>query len=166
MKNNLKFKSAGPFLADQLHDGDPYELSNGHPIYCMPGVREHADSNLTGGAVVSTDPDVEWSGIDAGYAPQPGMLRAPDIAVGTPGDEKGWIQDSPLLAVEYAGIGQDEDELQNKISDLKLGRMIFLMLKVLRGCWELRHKQFTHLKIQGTTQLPLCLRCVGLECGG
>ena len=26
----------GPFRADQLRDGDRYELSNGHPIYCAP----------------------------------------------------------------------------------------------------------------------------------
>lgn len=116
-RSNFNY-AAGPFRAEQIHDGDPYELSNGHPIHCMPGGREHADGNLTGGAVVTTDPDVEWSGIDAGYSPEPGMLRAPDIAVGAPGDEKGWIKGAPALAVEYAGIGQDEDELQDKIADL------------------------------------------------
>ena len=26
----------GPFRPEQLRPGDPYELSNGHPIECLP----------------------------------------------------------------------------------------------------------------------------------
>jgi Uma2 family endonuclease len=108
----------GPFQADQIKDGDRYELSGGHPIYCAPAGRDHAGSNLTGAAVIETDPEVEWAGVDAGFSAEPGNLRAPDIAVAPAGDERGWIPGTPPLAVEYAGVGQDEDDLQVKISEL------------------------------------------------
>jgi hypothetical protein len=29
-------RAPGPFQVDQIRDGDPYELSNGHPIQCLP----------------------------------------------------------------------------------------------------------------------------------
>jgi len=118
MAQQPRHTTQGPFRAEQIRDGDPYELSNGHPIYCLPGGREHAGRNLTGAAVIASDPDVEWAGIDAGYSPEPGTLRAPDVAVGAPGDETGWIPGAPALAVEYAGLGQDEEGLQEKIADL------------------------------------------------
>lgn len=108
----------GPFRADQLRDGDRYELSDGHPIYCAPAGRDHAGRNLTGAAVVESDPDVEWAGVDAGFSPDPGTLRAPDIAVAPRGDERGWIKGVPPLAVEYAGPGQDTQEMETKISEL------------------------------------------------
>ena len=31
----------GPFHADQLRDGDRYELSQGHPLYCAPAGPAH-----------------------------------------------------------------------------------------------------------------------------
>jgi Uma2 family endonuclease len=108
----------GPFRADQLQDGDRYELSNGHPIYCAPSGREHAGHNLTGAAVLETDPDVEWAGVDAGFTPDPGTLRAPDVAVAPAGTEQGWIPGAPPLAVEYAGTGQDAEDLRTKIAEL------------------------------------------------
>ena len=112
----------GPFVAEQIRDGDRYELSNGHPIYCAPAGKSHAGSNLIGARVLGTDPDVEWAGIDAGFSPEPGELRAPDIAVGRVGEPpeggKGWIPGVPPLAVEYAGPGQDEGELKRKIAEL------------------------------------------------
>jgi len=118
MTKPKKHDSAGPFRADQLHDGDRYELSNGHPIYCAPAGRDHAGRNLTGAAAIGSDPDVEWAGVDAGFSPEPGMLRAPDIAVAGAGDERCWIKSAPSLAVEYAGKGQDEGELQDKLADM------------------------------------------------
>ena len=109
----------GPFLAAQLREGDRYELSSGHSIYCHPAGRDHASSNLQGGNILGTDPGVEWAGVDAGFSPRPGDLRAPDLAVGAPAtEESGWIRGVPQLAVEYAGIGQDEEELTRKIDDL------------------------------------------------
>ncbi len=112
---------SGPFRADQLHDGDRYELSNGHPIYCAPAGPDHASRSLTGAAVIASDPDVEWVGVDAGFSPEPGTLRAPDVAVAAPPSGRGWIPGVPLLAVEYASVGQDEADLQTKIGELLRG---------------------------------------------
>jgi Uma2 family endonuclease len=110
---------SGPFRADQLRDGDRYELSQGHPRYCAPAGPEHAIGNLTGAAVLGSDPAVEWAGIDAGFSPEPGMLRAPDVAVGAPPpSNRGWIEAAPPLALEYASRGQDEADLQTKIAEL------------------------------------------------
>lgn len=108
----------GPFRAEQLEDGDRYELSGGHPVYCAPAGRDHAALNLTGASVLDSDPDVEWAGVDAGFAPEPGTLRAPDVAVASSGDSRGWIPGAPPLAVEYAAHGQDEEDLQRKITEL------------------------------------------------
>lgn len=118
MSNKPHATTHGPFHVDQLREGDRYELINGHPIYCAPSGREHAWRNLLGGEVLETDPDVEWAGIDAGFTPASGTLRAPDIAVAAAGDERGWIPGVPPLAVEYAGTGQDERELEDKIAEL------------------------------------------------
>ena len=118
MANKAHTTTQGPFRVDQLREGDRYELSNGHPIYCAPAGREHSGRNLSGGGALETDPDVEWAGVDAGFTPASGTLRAPDIAVATAGDERGWIPGVPPLAVEYAGSGQDEQELEDKIDEL------------------------------------------------
>ncbi len=45
-------------------------------------------------------------------------MRAPDVAIGHGGAERGWIPGAPPLAVEYAARGQDEQELQDKIAEL------------------------------------------------
>ncbi len=118
MNRRQPMAGPGPFRADQLTDGDRYELSNGHPIWCAPAGRDHAGPNATGAALLDSDPDVQWTGVDAGYAPDPVTLRAPDVSVGTPGGDGGWIPDAPLLALEYAARGQDESELRAKIADL------------------------------------------------
>ena len=112
------FQTAGPFYADHLKSGDPYELANGHPVQCLPSGGRHAKTNLVGGLAVESDPEVESAGVDAGYAFTSKDLRAPDIAVGNVPDEPGWIQGVPPLAIEYADTGQNEDELQQKIIDL------------------------------------------------
>ncbi len=36
MTDTQRHSSQGPFRAEHLRDGDRYELSNGHPIYCAP----------------------------------------------------------------------------------------------------------------------------------
>ncbi|HNH48636.1 MAG TPA: Uma2 family endonuclease, partial [Myxococcota bacterium] len=108
----------GPFKASQLRSGDPYELSNGHPIHCLPTGHRGAVANLIGGQVVATDPKVAYAGVDAGFTPEKGTLRAPDVAVVPKPDRDGWIPGVPPLALEYAGVGQDEEELQEKIADL------------------------------------------------
>ncbi len=118
MPSNLMPKTQGPFRVEQLREGDRYELSQGHPIYCAPSGRDHAGRNLSGGGALETDPEVEWAGVDAGFTPATGTLRAPDVAVAAAGDERGFIPGVPPLAVEYAGPGQDERELEEKISEL------------------------------------------------
>ena len=112
-----RYEAPGPFRAEDIRPGSRYELHDGHPIYCAPTGGDGARGNLVGAEVLDTDPSVKEAGIDAGYAPRPGMLRAPDIAIGNVPDQRGWIQGVPLLAVEYAGSGQDEKELQDKIAD-------------------------------------------------
>ena len=66
MAHNPLHQGHGPFRADQLKSGDPYELSNGHPIECLPSGGRHSKANLTGGLVLGTDPDVESAGFDTG----------------------------------------------------------------------------------------------------
>jgi len=108
----------GPFRADQIRSGDPYELSNGHAIHCMTTSARGSRANLVGGSVLDSDPAVEEAGVDTGYSPEAGTLRAPDVAVGNVPDEPGWVEGVPPLAVEYADTGQDENELQAKIAEL------------------------------------------------
>ncbi len=108
----------GPFRADQIRPGDPYELSHGHPIYCAPTGGRGAGPNGLGYAVLRSDPAVTEAGVDAGFSPEPDMLRAPDIAVGNVPPKPGWIRGVPPLAVEYADTGQNEEQLQEKIADL------------------------------------------------
>lgn len=110
--------TTGPFRADQLRTGDPYELDNGHPIECLPGGGRHSRANVSGGLALETDPAVTSAGFDTGFATDEHTLRAPDIAVGNVPDEPGWVRGVPPLAVEYADVGQDEADLQAKISTL------------------------------------------------
>jgi Uma2 family endonuclease len=108
----------GPFRADQIKEGSPYELSNGHAILCFPTGRRGGVSNLLGGSVVGTDPAVKVAGVDVGFSEDPSHLRAPDVSVGDFAIEPGWAPDAPPLALEYADTGQDESELQQKIAEL------------------------------------------------
>ncbi|MDG4550710.1 MAG: Uma2 family endonuclease [Candidatus Contendobacter sp.] len=110
----------GPFRADQLRDGDRYELSNGHPIYCAPAGWQHGSGSVTGGLVLDSDPDVQWTGADVGISPEAGTLRAPDVVVRatSPSGDGTWLTEAPPLAVEYAGPGQDERDLKIKIAEL------------------------------------------------
>ena len=114
MPTKPRTTTQGPFHVDQLREGDRYELSHGHPIYCAPAGRDHSGRNLSGGGALETDPDVEWAGVDAGFTPSSGTLRAPDIAVAAAGDERGWIPGVPPLAVEYAGPGQNEQDWKTR----------------------------------------------------
>ena len=111
-------ESRGPFLADQLRPGDPYELSNGHPIHCLPTGSRGGRATNVGGAVLASDPAAQDVGVDVGFSPSPEMLRAPDLSVGEMPNEPGWVHGVPPLAVEYADTGQDEAELRTKIQEL------------------------------------------------
>jgi len=107
----------GPFRPGQLRSGDPYELSQGHPIFCAPTGRDGSGPNGLGFAVLDSDPAVRNAGVDTGLALGPDTLRAPDVAVNFEGGDGAWATSTPL-AVEYAGRGQDEAELKKKISEL------------------------------------------------
>jgi hypothetical protein len=128
-----KLPEIGPFRADQLRPGDRYELDSGHPVYCAPAGGSHATPNLLGAAAVASDPKVTEAGVDAGFAPRPHMLRAPDVAIGNVPNAPGWIEGAPELAIEYADVGQDEAELERKIRDLLAAGTSYLWVVRLTG---------------------------------
>jgi len=117
-KSSLPFWAPGPFRADQLRSGDPYELSNGHPVHCFPTGRRGGKATSVGDGVLASDPAVQDVGVDVGFSPSPEILRAPDLSVGDIPDQPGWAEGAPPLAVEYADTGQDEADLQVKIQEL------------------------------------------------
>jgi hypothetical protein len=119
-----------------LREEDRYELADGHPIYCAPAGRDHASGNSTGSLVLGTDPAVTWSEIDAGYRTDDGTLHAPDIVVGPSPERDGWIPGAPPLAVEYAGRGQNETELQDRVADLLAAGTRFVWVVRLVGPWR------------------------------
>ena len=127
-------QAPGPFRAEQISPGDPYELSAGHPIHCLPTGGRGSRANLVGAAVLDSDPAVESAGVDTGFALTPNTLRAPDVAVGNVADAPGWVKDqAPPLAVEYADSGQDEAELGARISDLLAAGTRYLWVVRLVG---------------------------------
>ncbi len=117
-RSPLHTRSQGPFRADQLRPGDPYELSNGHPVHCLPTGSRGGKATSVGDGVLASDPAVQDVGVDVGFSPSPEVLRAPDLSVGEIPDQPGWSQGAPALAVEYADTGQDEAELRIKIQEL------------------------------------------------
>lgn len=108
----------GPFRADQLRPGDPYELSDGHAIVNEPSGRRHGRKHLIGGAALATDPAVEEAGVEVGHVLGEATLRAPDVSVGGVADEPGYAQSAPRLAVEYVERGGDEADLARKVAEL------------------------------------------------
>src|SRR5207245_7292174 len=59
----------GPFFADQIRPGDPYELSHGHAIFTPPGGQRHGRAQVHGGQTLETDPKVLSAAIDLGVSP-------------------------------------------------------------------------------------------------
>jgi len=132
-RNPLLPTSQGPFRADQLRSGDPYELSHGHAVVCLPTGGRGAKAVSAGASALQSDPAVEDLGVDAGFSPSPDTLRAPDLSVGRIPDEPGWVPGSPPLAVEYADTGQDEPQLAAKIRDLLEAGTRFVWVVRLTG---------------------------------
>ncbi|WP_437956009.1 Uma2 family endonuclease [Sorangium sp. So ce119] len=122
-----------PVTADQLRPGDPYELSEGRLVECLPSGRRGGPRNGTGFGVLDTDPLAEAAAVDLGVSPRPEMLHAPDIAVGPIPDEPGWATEAPPLAVEYADTGQDEAELHSKIDELLAAGTRWIWVVRLQG---------------------------------
>lgn len=113
------YSAPGPHRASEAREGDPYELSDGHRIECLPAGGRHATANILGGAVLASDPATRGLvGADPGIVfNEDRNLRAPDLAIGVePG--LGWQTKAPPLAVEYAGAGQDLRQLERKIVEL------------------------------------------------
>lgn len=106
-------------LVSQLREGDPYELSDGRLIHCLPTGPRGGTSTVRGGAVLDTDPASPMTGADVGFELGPSTMRAPDVSVGTFADDtKGFVKAVPALALEYADSGQDEADLLVKIDQL------------------------------------------------
>jgi hypothetical protein len=42
--SRLQPSAHGPFSADQIRSGDPYELSHGHPFRCLPSTGRRANT--------------------------------------------------------------------------------------------------------------------------
>lgn len=116
--SSRKLLAPGPFRAHHLHGKSQYEIVDGHPVRGLPTGRDGAGAVLDGGRVIASDPKVKRAGIDPGYAPDDLNLRAPDVAIIPEKGGPGWIPGVPEFAIEYAGIGQDEAELQGKIGEL------------------------------------------------
>lgn len=133
MSAKPRLSGRGPFRAEHLRSGDPYELSNGHAIYCAPTGGSGSQPNRLGASVVGWDPAVKEAGVDTGYSLEPGTLRAPDVAVGNVPDKPGWVPGAPDLAIEYADIGQNEDDLQTKITELLAAGTRYLWVVRLTG---------------------------------
>jgi len=133
MKRTSLLPTKGPFRADQLRPGDPYELSHGYAIQCFPTGGRGARAISAGARALATDPAVQDVGFDTGFSPAPDMLRAPDLAVGAIPDEPGWVKGTPPLAVEYADTGQDEAKLEEKICDLLEAGTRFVWVVRLTG---------------------------------
>lgn len=113
-----RITAPGPFRADQLRSGDPYELSRGHAIHVLPTGSRGAIAQSIAGGILQSDPAVRHAGVDVGYSPEPGTLRAPDVSVLPAEPGQGWMEGVPPLAIEYADVGQDEVELMEKVREL------------------------------------------------
>jgi len=123
----------GPFRAEHLRSGDPYELSNGHTVRCMPTGGREALATGAGYKALAEDPAVEAIAIDAGFAPVAETMRAPDLSIGKIADAPGWVHGIPKLAVEYADTGQDEDDLAQKAEDLLSAGTLYVWVVRLHG---------------------------------
>ena len=108
------------WTADRIRSGDPYEISHGQLIACLPARKKGSDAQAWGAAVLKSDPLVKRAGVELGVSTRPDMLRAPDVAVFPDDDseEDGWATTAPPLAIEYAGPGQDLVDLKKKIGEL------------------------------------------------
>jgi hypothetical protein len=117
----------------QLRPGDPYELSRGHAIRVPPVSVERTRWRGRVVGIISADPMVRAAGLDPGFKLDDGTLRAPDVAVLPDEVPPGWLEGVPTLAIEYAGVGQDEAMLQAKIDELVAAGTRYLWVVRLVG---------------------------------
>lgn len=133
MVTKLPEMDFGAYRAEDIRPGERYELDRGHRVYCAPAGGSHSTTNLINGAAVALDPKVREAGVDTGFALKPDVLRAPDIAIGNVPNKPGWVKGAPELAIEYADVGQDEEELEHRIRDLLAAGTKFLWVVRLTG---------------------------------
>ncbi len=95
--------------------------------------------------VISTDPDVESAGIDAGFELSRKTLRAPDVAVDVP-DQPGWVKGPPRLAVEYVALDSDSYEVEKKIQDL--------LIAGTKWVWVVRFEGAQHAEVHEKGKQP------------
>jgi hypothetical protein len=84
----------------------------------MPTGADGTGPNGRGFMVLDSDPMAANAGVDPGMKLGALTMRAPDVGVGAFAERGGWIEGALPLAVEYAGKGQDEEELIEKIEEL------------------------------------------------
>lgn len=118
MEYRAGYDGLGPLEVNQLRVGDVYELDEGHLRQVAPTGGDGSRGTSDGVVALDFDPAVEAVGVDAGFALNRKTMRAPDLSVGGVPDAPGWIAGAPLLAVEYASTGQDEEDLRVKIRQL------------------------------------------------
>jgi hypothetical protein len=69
-----------PFRPEQLRSGDPYEIANGHAVFCAPTGGDGGGPIGWGFQVIDSDPKVKSAGVDTGFQLSPLTMRAPDVA--------------------------------------------------------------------------------------
>ena len=70
----------GPFRPEQRRSGDPYEIADGHAVFCAPTGGDGGGPNGRGFQVIDSDPKVKSAGVDTGFQLTPLTMRAPDVA--------------------------------------------------------------------------------------
>lgn len=122
------------WTSDMVRSGEPVEISEGRRVEVMPTKRGGSAAQSWGAALVGSDPKVKRAGVELGVSTHAGMLRAPDVAVmSEEGSDDDWERTAPPLAIEYAGPGQDFQELKAKIQELLDAGTRFLWVVRLDG---------------------------------
>ena len=95
MTAGYRVLAPGPFRADQIREGDPYELSNGHPLLCVPTGRRGGLSGVgLGGVRLLAQEGTQAVGCGVGV--KFALFRSLALPGGTTG---------PLLVAKLAGGG-------------------------------------------------------------
>jgi len=90
--------------------------------------------------VLDSDPAVKRAGVDAGIELGAGTLRAPDVAVNFTAGDGTWAKAAPLV-VEYAGGGQDEGDLRDKIREFhEAGTDYVWVVRLAERCVEVHER--------------------------
>lgn len=135
-----------PVYSTQLSSPSPYELSNGKPVLSEPVTLEHADAVIAGAIAIGTDPGAIKPMLNAGYSPDPTILRAPDISVGRNVGGSGWIRGAPELAIRYVEPNQDKEDLARFVFEMLTAGSRWVWVVRLGGPWQIDVYSFAELK--------------------